>query len=60
MIVGIDENHIYVAEEYYHSKGLTVITFTYDEFVYGDYFTHVVLMDDYYKEDGNVTKHLAY
>lgn len=55
MIVGIDENHIYVAEEYYHSKGLTVITFTYDEFVYGDYFTHVVLMDDYYKEDGNYT-----
>lgn len=53
MIVGIDDNHVYVAEEYFHSKGLTVLTFTYDEFVYNDYFTHVVLMDSEYKEDGN-------
>lgn len=55
MIVGVDDTHVYVAEEFFHSKGLTVLTFTYDEFVYNDYFTHVVLMDDYYKEDGNYT-----
>ncbi len=52
IIVGIDDNHVYIAEELFYSKGLNVLTFTYDELVATDYFTHIVLMDNVYKNDG--------
>ena len=52
IIIGIDDNHVYIAEELYYSKGLQVLTFTYDELVATNDFTHVVLMDNLYNGDG--------
>ena len=53
IVVGIDDNHVYIAEELYHNVGLTVVTFTYEELVNTDLFTHLVLMDKAYINDGN-------
>lgn len=53
IVVGIDDNNVYIAEELYYSQGLTVLSFTYQELVNTDLFTHLVLMDDAYKADGN-------
>lgn len=52
MIIGLEENKIYVGESY--ETGLRVLTFTYDELIKSD-FTDIILMDDYYKNDGKIT-----
>lgn len=52
MIIGLEKNKVYVGESY--ETGLRVRTFTYDELLESD-FTDIILMDDYYKEDGNFT-----
>lgn len=50
MIIGMEENKIYIGESY--ETGTRVRTFTYKELINSD-FTDIILMDDYYKEDGN-------
>lgn len=52
MIIGLLENKVYVGESY--ETGLRVLTFSYDELIKSD-FTDIILMDDYYKNDGNLT-----
>ena len=53
IIAGIDENNFYVAESLNTFRGLVLKT--YPKKSVNKTFTHVVLMDDYYKEDGNLT-----
>lgn len=54
IIVGIDDNYIYVAESLQNFGG--VVTRQYKKSTINQTFTHVVLMDDYYKNDGNLKK----
>lgn len=53
LIVGIDQNHYYVAESTVSSKGVVVNTYTKPELIKS--FTYIHLMDEIYKEDGNLT-----
>lgn len=53
LIVGIDEEHFYVAESTVSSKGVVVNTYTKPELIKS--FTYIHLMDEIYKEDGNLT-----
>lgn len=55
IIVGIDNNHYYVAESLQNFKGLIVKAYPKQEVM--DTFKYVVLMDSYYKKDGNYTEH---
>ncbi len=52
IIIGVDEEHFYVAESLASLGGVKVVTYTRDDV---GYFEYVVLMDSYYKEDGNYT-----
>ena len=51
IIVGIDGENIYVAESLQNFGG--VITRLYSKYTISQTFNHVVLMDEYYKNDGN-------
>ena len=53
MIIGIDEDNIYVAESLPNLGG--AVAKRYLKTNIGNTFTHVVLMDKYYKNDGNLT-----
>ena len=53
MIIGIDENKYYIAETLPHLKG--VVTKEYPIETILNTFTHIMLMDDVYKKDGNLT-----
>ena len=53
MIIGIDDNNIYVAESLNTLGG--VVAKTYSKSSITKTFNHVVLMDEFYKEDGNLT-----
>lgn len=65
IIIGIDEENIYVAHALWKSAskkltkrstnipGVQITKYTHKEI--GSIFPHVVLMDDFYKEDGNLT-----
>lgn len=53
MIIGIDEDSIYVAESLPNLGG--AVAKKYLKTNIGNTFTHVVLMDEYYKNDGNLT-----
>ena len=53
IIIGIDEKKVYIAESYIPS--LKVREFTYQELVNSYEFDYVMLMDDVYKNDGNLT-----
>lgn len=52
MIIGLEPGKVYVGESY--ETGLRVKTFSYDELIKSD-FTDIILMDDYYKNDGKIT-----
>lgn len=54
MIIGIDEEHIYIGESYWNGD-LQVNEFTYSKFIKGSQWKYVMLMDTYYKKDGNLT-----
>lgn len=54
IIVGIDEENFYVAESLPNFGG--VVTRKYSKKSVNNTFTHVVLMDEYYKNDGNYTE----
>ena len=53
ILIGIDENNYYVAESLNNLGGVKMVTYSKNK-VNGT-FTHVVLMDSVYKEDGNLT-----
>ena len=53
MIIGIDEDNIYVAESLPNLGG--AVAKRYSKTNNGNSFTHVVLMDKYYEKDGNLT-----
>lgn len=53
LIIGIDNDSYYVAESLNTFRGLVMKK--YSKSRVNRNFTHVVLMDDYYKEDGNIT-----
>lgn len=53
MIIGIDEDNIYVAESLPNLGG--AVAKKYSKTNIENTFTHVVLMDEYYKNDGNLT-----
>lgn len=56
MIIGIDDENYYVAQSiWFDQEGIVVSTYSKDD-ISNDWWTHVVLMDDYYKNDGNLTK----
>lgn len=57
MVIGIDQNKkmIYIAEELFDYKGLTVLSLSFDKAATNKNFTHIILMDKYYKKDGNYT-----
>ena len=51
MIIGLDDNTIYVAQAYW-TNDLEVNDFTYES-IFESKWQYVTLMDTYYKEDGN-------
>ena len=53
IIIGIDENNIYVAESLPTLGG--VVAKKYSKSNITKTFSYVVLMDDYYKKNGNLT-----
>ena len=53
IIIGIDEEHFYVAESNVGFKGLVMNTYKKEEL--SKEFTYIHLMDNIYKEDGNLT-----
>lgn len=53
ILIGQDENNYYIAESLPGLNGL--VAKTYDKSKVNKVFTHVVLMDSVYKEDGNLT-----
>ena len=69
MIVGEDDNYYYVTESLWTSPNVSVTIIAYPKTsaikkktgstraVVNDRYYWVMLMDDYYKEDGNLTKH---
>lgn len=50
MIIGLEQDKIYIGESY--ETGLRVRTFTTGELIKSE-FTDIILMDDYYKNEGN-------
>ena len=54
MIIGIDDGNIYIGEAYW-VKDLQVRTYDFHEFVHESEWEYVILMDDYYQADGNLT-----
>ena len=54
IIIGINDEHVYVADTLYHSKGLWATEYTYKELVNSD-FTHIYDYTEIYKEEGNYT-----
>lgn len=55
MVVGITESHVYVAESTVHGNGVNMSKWTYQELVNTNELDYVILMDDYYKKEGNYT-----
>lgn len=57
IIAGIDDNHIYVAEALWGENGdpFGVVTTQYNKSTINRKLHYVMLMDSYYKEDGNYT-----
>lgn len=53
MIIGMENDNIYVAETLPHLKG--VVAKKYTKVQAKNTFTHIMLMDSVYKEDGNLT-----
>ena len=54
IIIGIDENNVYVADTLHHGVGTYVTKFTYQGLINGT-FTHIIDMSEQYVDDGNYT-----
>lgn len=57
IIVGMTDTHIYVAEALWTWPYLGVLVMEYEKSNFHNDFYYVMLMDDYYKEQGNYTAH---
>ena len=57
MVMGIDDNYIYVAESLPMTKGAIVKKYTHKKAV--SIFVNIMLMDEVYKNDGNLIDHWA-
>ena len=55
MIVGIDEDNLYIAESLPNTKGVVIKKYTKKHAM--DLFVNIMLMDSVYKEDGNLTNY---
>lgn len=55
MIVGMDENNLYIAESLPNTKGAVVKK--YSKTYAMDLFENIMLMDSVYKEDGNLSNY---
>ena len=56
IIIGIDDEHVYVADTLYHSKGLLATKFTFKELVYYSDWTHIYDYTEVYEgKEGNYT-----
>lgn len=56
IIIGVDDEHVYVADTLYHSKGLLATEFTYEELVYYSDWTHIYDYTEVYEgKEGNYT-----
>ena len=53
MIIGIDNENLYIAESLPHLKGVVTKKYTKEKAV--NTFTHIILMDSLYKNDGKLT-----
>lgn len=55
IIIGLDETNIYIAESL--PSTVRVVTLTkYDGLIQSTNFTYIILMDDIYKDDGNLSE----
>ena len=55
LIIGLDDTNIYIAESL--PSTVRVVTLTkYDGLIKSTNFTYIILMDDVYKNDGNLTE----
>ena len=54
MIIGLDDKNIYIGEAYWVND-LQVRIYNYEEFLKESEWSYVILMDEYYKEDGSYT-----
>lgn len=57
IIVGMDDTYYYVAESLWTGKQMGVVIMPYNKNTAYKRYYYVILMDDYYKEDGNYTVH---
>jgi hypothetical protein len=57
MIVGMDDKYYYVAESLWTGKYTGVVIMPYLKNTAYKRYYYVMLMDDYYKEDGNYSVH---
>lgn len=56
IIIGVDDEHVYVADTLYHSKGLLATKFTFKELVYYSDWTHIYDYTEVYEgKEGNYT-----
>ena len=55
IIIGVTDEHIYVADTYYRVKGAVATEYTYKGLVYNSTFTHIYDMDEGYEAEGNYT-----
>lgn len=56
VIVGEDDNNYYVAESLWTPPNTAVVIMTYSKSTIFNRYYYVMLMDNYYKEDGNLTQ----
>ena len=56
MIVGEDDDYYYVAESLWIPPNVAVVILPYKKYEIYKTFYWVMLMDDYYKNDGKLTK----
>ncbi len=56
IIVGEDDNYYYVAESLWTPPNVAVVIMPYSKKTIFNRYYYVMLMDSYYKEDGNLTK----
>ncbi len=56
MIVGEDDDNYYVAESLWTPPNVAVVIMTYSKSTIFNRYYYVMLMDNYYKNDGNLTK----
>ena len=55
VLVGWDDYNYYIAESLNTTKGVVVTTVSRSNLVYNSIYKYIILMDNVYKSDGNLT-----